>query len=227
MSRLAAWAASVGLLCGRRFAQAAAAVDTIFALGTPPGRSALAVVRASGPAAHSGVALLLSRGTASLPPPNCARPVRLRTPGGAALDDALLLLFRAPASATGEDVAELHVHGSGAVVRGVLAALAALPGWRPATAGEFSRRAFHAGKLDLAQAEGLADLLRAETDTERCAALAQARGALSRQAAAWRSEALLCLAHAEAGIDFGEEASLGDGLASALRLRCAALAAQL
>jgi len=206
-------------------ADAAPTADTIFALATPPGRAALAVVRASGPAAHIGVAALLRGGLASLPPPNAARPARLRHPlSGQPLDDALLLLFAKPRSSTGEDCAELQLHGGPAVVRAVLSALSGLPGWRPARPGEFSRRAFHHGKLDLSQLEGLADLLRAETEGERCAALIQAQGGLARAARGWRDEALGCLAHAEAGIDFGESEELGAGLRDGVRARVRALA---
>ena len=219
-------------------AVAAAARDTIFALSTAPGRAALAIVRASGPATRAGLAALLPRGSAALPPPRVATRARLTSPGGDALDDSLVLLFPAPHSFTGEDVVELHVHGGPAVVAAVLDACGRLPvrqeanaccgalpaapdtptpsvsqGWRPAAAGEFTRRAVHAGKMDLTAAEGLSDLLAAQTGHQRRVALAQAGGALHRLYLSWQEEALQCLAHAEAVVDFGEEAHLGDAVA--------------
>ena len=124
---------------------------------------------------------------------------------GRKIDQALVLFFPAPASATGEDVAEFHVHGGRAVVEGVLDALSAVPGLRPAERGEFTRRAVENGKLDLTQAEGLADLIAAETQAQRAQALAHYEGALLRQCEAWRAQLIRLAAWAEAGIDFSDE----------------------
>ena len=174
--------------------------DTIFALssGAPP--AAVAVVRVSGPRADAALAALAG----ALPEPRTAKLARLRR-HGEVLDSALIMRFPAPASATGEDVAELHLHGGRAVVAAVLAALAALDGLRPADPGEFTRRAFENGRIDLAEAEGLADLLEAETESQRRAALALAGGALSRQVDAWRGRLLGLAAELEAALDFSDE----------------------
>ncbi|MFQ5959318.1 MAG: tRNA uridine-5-carboxymethylaminomethyl(34) synthesis GTPase MnmE, partial [Alphaproteobacteria bacterium] len=134
---------------------------TIFAPATAAGRAGIAVVRISGPEAGAALSALAG----GVPAARCASLRRLSDPAsGAALDDALVLWFPAPASFTGEDVAELHLHGGRAVTAAVLAALAALPGLRLAEAGEFTRRAFDNGKLDLTAVEGLADLVAAETE---------------------------------------------------------------
>lgn len=162
----------------------------------------MAVVRISGP--ESGAALrALARGPQ--PRPRRATLVRLRAPDGTPIDDALVLWFPAPASFTGEDVAELHVTGGVAVVAAVLAALGTLEGLRPALAGEFARRAFDNGKLDLTQAEGLADLVAAETEAQRRQALRQASGGLKALAEAWHERLLAALAEIEASLDFGED----------------------
>ncbi len=188
--------------------------DTIFALSTGAGRAALAVLRLSGPGADAALAALLPPG-APLPPPRVAARARLAAPGSRApLDDALALRFPGPASATGEDVVELHLHGGRAVVAAAAAALGALPGLRPALPGEFTARAHAAGKLDLAQIEGLADLLAAETEAQRAQALAAAGGAAGAAAARWRAALLAALARLEAAIDYGEEESLGAGIAA-------------
>jgi tRNA modification GTPase len=189
-------------------------MTTIFALSTGVGRAALAVIRLSGPGADAALAALLPPG-APLPPPRVATRARLAAPGSRApLDDALALRFPGPASATGEDVVELHLHGGRAVVAAAAAALGALPGLRPALPGEFTARAHAAGKLDLAQVEGLADLLAAETEAQRAQALAAAGGAASAAAARWRAALLAALARLEAAIDYGEEESLGSGIAA-------------
>ncbi|RYG01824.1 MAG: tRNA uridine-5-carboxymethylaminomethyl(34) synthesis GTPase MnmE, partial [Caulobacteraceae bacterium] len=133
--------------------------DTIFAPATAPGRSAVAVVRLSGPATGRAVSALAGR----LPRPRLATLRTLRGQDGGAIDQALILWFTGPKSYTGEDCAEFHLHGGPAVVAGVLEALSAL-GLRLADPGEFTRRAFENGKLDLAQAEGVADLIEAETE---------------------------------------------------------------
>ena len=151
--------------------------DTIFALssGSPP--AAIAVVRISGPQAGEALAALAG----ALPKPRMASYRTLRVPRGTVLDQALVLWFPGPRTATGEDLAELHLHGGRAVVAAVEAALADLSGLRRAVPGEFTRRAFANGRIDLAEAEGLADLLTAETDLQRRAALAMAGGAFSRR----------------------------------------------
>lgn len=176
--------------------------DTIFALssGRPP--AAIAMVRVSGPDAGTG----LRRMAVSLPAPRRAVASLLRHPDTAEiLDHGLVLWMPGPNSATGEDVAELHVHGGRAVVDAVLAALASLPGHRPAHPGEFTRRAFDNGCIDLNEAEGLADLLAAETDAQRRAALLAAGGGFSRQIERWRERLLAAAASAEAEIDYAED----------------------
>lgn len=175
--------------------------DTIFALssGAPP--AAIAVVRISGPMA--GEALLALAG--NLPPPRRVSLRPLHDREGALLDRALLLWFPGPATATGEDLAELHLHGGRAVVAAVVGALSAIEGCRPAEAGEFTRRAFENGRLDLAEAEGLADLLAAETEGARRQALRLAEGGLTRLAEGWRQSLLMLSARAEALLEFGDE----------------------
>ncbi|MEO5597588.1 MAG: tRNA uridine-5-carboxymethylaminomethyl(34) synthesis GTPase MnmE, partial [Novosphingobium sp.] len=156
--------------------------DTIFALssGAPP--AAIAVIRVSGPAA--GNALMALAG--SLPAARLAGLRRLRDSAGQMLDSALVLWLPGPGTATGDDCAELHLHGGRAVIAAVERALAALPGLRHAEPGEFTRRAFANGRIDLAEAEGLADLLTAETELQRLSAVAMAGGAFSRQVEDWR-----------------------------------------
>ncbi|MFM5885430.1 MAG: tRNA uridine-5-carboxymethylaminomethyl(34) synthesis GTPase MnmE [Novosphingobium sp.] len=175
--------------------------DTIFALssGAPP--AAIALIRVSGPAAGAALAALAGRSL----PPRKAVTVTLRDGQGAILDRALALWLPGPATATGEDTLELHCHGGRAVVRAVEVALAALPGLRPAVAGEFTRRAFANGRIDLAEAEGLADLLTAETELQRQAALAMAGGDFSRTVEAWRDALLHLSAGVEAVLDFADE----------------------
>lgn len=161
-------------------------------------------MRVSGPRA-------LAAGTAlagELPAPRHAKLRRLRETDGAPLDDALVIAFPGPNTATGEDLLELHLHGGRAVVRAVLDALAAEPGLRAAEAGEFTRRALGNGRIDLAEAEGLADLLAAESDLARRAALAAAEGGVSRAAREWTARLLTLSARAEAQIDFADEDDL-------------------
>lgn len=177
--------------------------QTIFALATGSGPAGVAVFRISGPGA--GVALQALAGD-PLPAPRVATRCRLRLPDhDIPLDDALVLWFPAPASFTGEDVAELHVHGGRAVIEAVAAALGGLSGLRPAEAGEFTRRAYENGKLDLAQAEALADLVAAETEAQRLQALDQLGGGLSARFEQWREQLIALLAHVEAAIDFADE----------------------
>ncbi len=175
--------------------------DTIFALssGAPP--AAIAVVRVSGLQAGAALQALAGR----LPPERRAVATTLRDGAGALLDRALVLWLPGPSTATGEDTAELHLHGGRAVVAAVSAALDALPGLRAAEPGEFTRRAFANGRIDLAEAEGLADLLNAETELQRQSALAMAGGAFSRQVEVWREQLLELSASVEAVLDFADE----------------------
>jgi tRNA modification GTPase len=175
--------------------------ETIFALssGAPP--AAIAVIRISGP--RAGEALTALSGT--LPTARRAVQRTLRDPAGDVLDDTLVLWLPGPGTATGEDTAELHCHGGRAVIAGIEAALGAMPGLRGAEPGEFTRRAFANGRIDLAEAEGLADLLEAETELARKNALALAGGALSRQVEGWRLRLLAASAQIEAVLDFSDE----------------------
>jgi tRNA modification GTPase len=176
--------------------------ETIYALATPPGRSGVAVVRISGADARAALAALTAR---ALPKPRVATLRRLIGKDDLPIDDALVLWFPAPHSFTGEDVAELHLHGGPAVIAATLAALSAQQGLRLAEPGEFTRRAFDHDKLDLAQVEGIADLIAAETEMQRRQALRQAEGALSRRLETWRSDLARVLARLEAYIDFPDE----------------------
>ncbi len=199
-------------------------IPTIFALATAPGRAGVAVVRVSGPASGDALAALTGK---PLPKPRMATLVRLRDPKtGEALDDALVLRFTAPRSFTGEDVVELHLHGGRAVVAGVVDALSTLPGLRVAEPGEFTRRAFENGKLDLTEAEAVADLVDAETSAQRRQALRQMEGALGTLYDGWRERLTRSLAHIEADIDFPDE-DLPSGVSDAARPVLDALAAEI
>jgi tRNA modification GTPase len=195
--------------------------STIFALssGRPP--AAIAVVRVSGPRAGVALEKLIGR----LPEPRKAALARVRDPAsGEVIDEALALWFPAPHSETGEDVAELQLHGGQAVIAGVLDALATIEGCRPAEAGEFTRRAFENGRLDLTAVEGLADLIAAETPAQRRLAFRQLKGLIGDRAEAWRRQLIEALALVEARIDFSDEADvpedlLGPALHAAQRLR--------
>ena len=179
---------------------------TIFALASAPGRAGVAVVRISG----TGAGRVLDLMAAPRPEPRRAAGRFIRHPASAEkLDRGVVLWFPAPKSFTGEDVVELHLHGGRAVVQAVLAALALVPGLRMAEPGEFARRAFEAGKLDLAEVEGLADLIDAETEGQRRQALAQASGALSDLYDGWRASLIDALGLIEAGLDFADEADIG------------------
>ncbi|MDT0577043.1 tRNA uridine-5-carboxymethylaminomethyl(34) synthesis GTPase MnmE [Croceicoccus sp. F390] len=175
--------------------------ETIFAVssGSPP--AAIAVIRISGPAASQLLQTIAGR----VPPPRRAVLADLRSEAGDVLDTGMVLYMPGPASATGEDCAELHVHGGRAVVRAVEQALGKIPAVRHAEAGEFTRRAFANGKLDLAQAEGLADLLAAETELQRLNAQAMAGGLFSRMVTQWRKDLLQLSAEVEAVLDFSDE----------------------
>ena len=175
--------------------------DTIYAPATAPGRSAVAVLRLSGPGTREVLRQLIG----NLPEPRRASLRRLRDPAtGGVLDDGLVLWFPGPASYTGEDSAELHLHGGMAVVEGVLDGLDRL-GLRMAEPGEFTRRAFQNQRIDLAQAEAVADLVDAETAAQRQQALDQLAGGLSQRYGLWRDQLLGALAMLEAGIDFPDE----------------------
>jgi tRNA modification GTPase len=174
--------------------------DTIFALATAPGRAALAVVRLSGPDAGAALTALAGK----LPAPRRASLRKLRGAGGGLIDEALVLWLPGPASYTGEDSAELHLHGGQAVVEAVVDALAAV-GLRLAEPGEFTRRAFQNGRLDLAQAEAVADLIDAETTAQARQALDQLGGGLSRRYDGWRDLLIESLAVLEAAVDFPDE----------------------
>lgn len=177
--------------------------NTIFAPATAAGRAGIAVVRISGPRAGGTLSELAGL---NRPAPRRAIRCRVTDPAtGEALDDALALWFPGPASFTGEDTAELHLHGGLATVQAVCAALANISGCRPAEPGEFTRRAFHNGKLDLTEVEGLADLVAADTEAQRKQALRQLDGALGRKFEDWRIHLLRTLALIEAEIDFPEE----------------------
>ncbi|NWV82330.1 GTPB3 GTPase, partial [Dasyornis broadbenti] len=178
--------------------------DTIFALSSAPGRCGVAVIRASGPGSRGALQSLT--GTHKVPPARVLALRRIRDPDTAeTLDRGLVVWFPGPHSFTGEDCAELHVHGGPAVVSGVLQALGRLPGLRPADPGEFTRRAFHHGKLDLTAAEGLGDLIGAGTEAQRRQALRQMEGELGQLYQRWSHTLTQALAHLEAYIDFSED----------------------
>ncbi|NVN85899.1 MAG: tRNA uridine-5-carboxymethylaminomethyl(34) synthesis GTPase MnmE [Rhodopseudomonas sp.] len=193
--------------------------QTIFALasGRPP--TAIAIVRVSGSRAGD----LLRALSGSNPPPRVSTRALLRDQNQELIDDALVLWFPAPASATGEDVAEFHVHGGRAVLVALFSALASFDDVRPAEPGEFTRRGFENGKLDLTEAEGLDDLIHADTDQQRRQALRQLKGLLGDRARRWREQIIEAAALIEAGIDFSDEGDVaGELMAPALR-RIAAL----
>jgi len=181
------------------------AADTIFALGSGAGRAAIAIIRISGPGAEEALRALAGK----LPEPRRATFAILRDPAtGETLDRGIALFFPGPASSTGEDYAELQLHGGRAVVEGTLAALQRLPGLRPAEPGEFARRGFANGKLDLSQAEALADLIDAQTQAQRRQALRIAGGALRHKVEGWRGALIEALALLEAELDFSDEADV-------------------
>ncbi|EME70418.1 GTPase [Paramagnetospirillum caucaseum] len=175
--------------------------DTIYALASATGRAGVAVWRLSGEGSGTALAALTGKPP---PEPRKARRVRLRDGTGEMIDDGLVLWFPAPHSFTGEDVAELHLHGGRAVAAALTARLGEL-GLRPAEPGEFSRRAFLGGKLDLTRAEAIADLVDAETAAQRRQALRQLDGGLAGLVEGWRSRLVRAMAHLEAVIDFADE----------------------
>src|SRR3954469_25812972 len=183
--------------------------DTIFALssGRPP--AAIAVVRISGPRAGDALTALAGR----LPEPRKAKLARVRDPvSGEVIDEELALWFPGRDSETAEDIAELQLHGGRAVIAAVLSALGRIEGLRPAEAGEFTRRAFENGRLDLTAVEGLADLIGAETEAQRRQAYRQLKGLLGKRAETWRARMIEALALVEARIDFSDEADVPEDL---------------
>ncbi|HEY8948631.1 MAG TPA: tRNA uridine-5-carboxymethylaminomethyl(34) synthesis GTPase MnmE [Rhizomicrobium sp.] len=176
--------------------------DTIFAPSTAPGRAGIAVLRVSGPNARRAVEALTG---AAPPPPKHAVLKAFRDVRGDEIDRGLLLWFEAPQSFSGEDIAEFHVHGGRAVVDATLDALSVVDGLRPAEAGEFTRRAVENGKLDLTQAEALADLIDAQTDAQRKQALGQYGGALAALYEGWRTRLTRAVGLTEAVLDFPDE----------------------
>lgn len=182
--------------------------QTIFALssGRPP--SAISIVRVTGPQAKAILASLAGK----VPEPRLASRALLRDSSREPIDDSVVLWFPGPASATGEDVAEFHVHGGRAVLAALFAALAAVENVRAAEPGEFTRRAFENGKLDLTEAEALDDLIHADTDRQRRQALRQLKGLLGDKARDWRTRIIEAAALIEAGIDFSDEGDVPEGL---------------
>lgn len=177
--------------------------ETIYAPATPPGIGGVAVIRISGAHAQAALAQLTRK---PAPPPRLACLRKLYDPqSGALLDEALCLSFTAPHSYTGEDVVELHLHGGRAVLQNILAALGTLAHLAPAGPGDFTRRAFENGRMDLTQAEAVNDLIQAETSLQADAALRQMGGVLSHLYEGWRTELMHLLAHIEAEMEFPDE----------------------
>src|SRR6266481_6974617 len=175
--------------------------QTIFALSSGRAPSAIAIVRVSGPGAGTALTLLAGK----IPAPRLAARALLRDANRQPIDDAIVLWFPGPSSATGEDVAEFHVHGGRAVLAALFASLSTIENVRAAEPGEFTRRAFENGKLDLTEAEGLDDLIRADTDRQRRQALRQLKGLLGDKARDWRAQIIEASALIEAGIDFSDK----------------------
>jgi len=199
-------------------------VATVFALASAHGRAGVAVLRISGPQARSAIDKLCHPST--LPEPRAAHLCEVRHPDGALIDKALVLWFLAPNSFTGEDVVEFHVHGGRAIISAVMDCLRGLPGLRLAEPGEFTRRAFENGKLDLTEAEALADLVNAETEAQRRQAMRQFEGELGRLYENWRARLTKALAHFEATIDFADE-DLPENLAEKQSTETRALIAEI
>ena len=198
--------------------------DTIFALSSAPGRAGIAVIRLSGPAARDTLIGLTGRDE---PEPRRARRATLRDPQSQdPLDDGLVLWFPGPRSYTGEDVVELHIHGGRAVVGATVDCLGRQAGLRLAEPGEFTRRAFENGRLDLTAAEAIADLIDAETDAQRRQALRQADGALATLYEDWRTRIIKATAWLEADIDFPDE-DLPGGLPAKVAPEIAALVGEI
>lgn len=199
------------------------APQTIYALSTAPGRAGVAVIRISGPQAADALQALCG---SDLPRARTAFLRKLRDAEGMLLDEGMVLWFPRPHSFTGEDVVELQVHGGRAVLAALFEALGKQPGLRLAEPGEFSRRAFENGKLDLTEAEGLGDLINAETEAQRRQALRQMQGALGQLYEGWRNQLTRALAHLEADIDFPDE-DLPAGVAAEVMPQIARLRAEI
>src|SRR5215204_5909953 len=197
--------------------------QTIFALSSGRLPSAIALVRVSGPQAEKVVTALAGK----LPSPRMATRALLRDVGQRPIDDAVVLWFPGPASATGEDVAEFHVHGGRAVLASLFATLSGFENVRPAEPGEFTRRAFENGKLDLTEAEGLDDLIHADTDRQRRQALRQLKGVLGDKARDWRAGIIEASALVEAGIDFSDEGDVPAELIAPALAKVRALLAEI
>src|ERR1700722_4375666 len=197
--------------------------QTIFALssGRPP--SAISMVRLSGPEAGPALTALAGK----IPVPRVATRVLLRDGSGQPIDDAVVLWFPGPASATGEDVAEFHVHGGRAVLAALFAALSAFENVRAAEPGEFTRRGFENGKLDLTGAEALDDLIHADTDRQRRQALRQLKGMLGERARHWRAKIIDASALIAAGIDFSDEGDVSAELVGPALAKIKALLAEI
>lgn len=193
--------------------------QTIFALSSGLLPSAIAIVRVSGPEAGHALNLLAGK----LPSPRMATRALLRGPDAQPVDEAVVLWFPGPASATGENVAEFQVHGGRAVIASLFAALSSLENVRAAEPGEFTRRAFENGKLDLTEAEALDDLIHADTDRQRRQALRHLRGLLGDKVRDWRERIIEASALIEAGIDFSDEGDVSTELIAPARARIAAL----
>lgn len=201
-----------------------AAQDTICALASGPPPSAIAIVRISGPAVPYIAGVILSSG---LPEPRRAVLARISDPKGALIDEGLALFAPSPHSYTGEDTLELFLHGGPAVIAHALEALTALPGVRLADPGEFTRRAFENGKLDLTEAEGVADLIEAETNSQKAQALRQLSGGLSSTYSKWRDELLGLLALIEVLVDFPDEGDVSVDADAPVRDRLSVLMSEI
>src|SRR5262245_7849524 len=197
--------------------------QTIFALSSGRVPSAIAIVLMSGPEAGAALATVAGK----MPTPRTATRALLKASDGQPLDDSVVLWFPGPASATGEDVAEFHVHGGRAVLTSLFAALSAMKNVRPAEPGEFTRRAFENGKLDLTEAEGLDDLIHADTDRQRRQALRQLKGLLGDKARDWRAQIIEASALIEAGIDFSDEGDVPAELIASALTKVRALLAEI
>lgn len=197
--------------------------NTIFALASAAGRAGVAVVRVSGPEARAVTAEIAG----FVPEHRQAHPARFRDPDtGEILDKGLAVFFAGPRSFTGEDVAELHLHGGRAVIDGMLSVLGRRSGLRLAEPGEFTRRAFENGKIDLTEVEGIADLIAAETAAQRRQAIRQLEGEIGRIYENWRERVVRALAHLEAEIDFADD-DLGDGIRDRVQAEIGAVLADI
>ena len=194
--------------------------DTIYALSSGAGVAGIAVIRLTGPAA--GMALDMMAGSRPTARQASLRAIR-DSHTGAILDRGVVLWFPGPNTVTGEDVAEFHVHGSSAVAAAVFSSLNRLEGVRPAEAGEFTRRAFHNGRMDLVEVEGLADLLKAKTEAQRRLALHHLMGEASSVYEDWRGELIKVLAHVEAAVDFADEEGVAEAAVADVAVKVAQL----